>query len=430
MLSTLLHTAMLSSVELESGAVIDNSATPGPAPTGLFATCFYSAANQDNMVIATPATWTSKAAKYAAFPPHLGLNVKSAGAAVALKTFWSATLQDTLTTGSAAGLAWAALPANGYELVRTEGYCSAASAPSGVELLQYWSAARTDSFLVAKGGSHEKTALSSGYKLKFAEACFTTTPPPPPPATCRAGTDCGGTGLWTPWPSQPPNASWSNPWSGAQPYPQSKDLIGWEFKSGSNPGYGGGVHDHKAKSADTWYPSWSSDGDLYTPWTDGHVVDDATGKGTSSGSGGHPSNGYASTTGQARLVGDDPFGLNVTEVATFGASTYPYKGRYPCGTLVYKGTWFYGTYYLDNPNSTFPAGGGVGPNPGPNCGNWCIQGPVVDYRYSTDKGKTWKEPRPNATSPSDNLFAESAADNKRVKFGAPHWYIRVPAVNS
>ena len=33
----------------------------------------------------------------------------------------------------------------------------------------------------------------------------------------------------------------------------------------------------------------------------------------------------------------------------------------------------------------------VGPNPGPNCGNWCIQGPVVDFRHSTDKGLTWHE---------------------------------------
>lgn len=54
-----------------------------------------------------------------------------------------------------------------------------------------------------------------------------------------------------------------------QRYPQSKDLLGWEYLSGANPGYGGG--NHIANSADTWYPTWSSDGNLYTPWTDGSV---------------------------------------------------------------------------------------------------------------------------------------------------------------
>ena len=42
----------------------------------------------------------------------------------------------------------------------------------------------------------------------------------------------------------------------------------------------------------------------------------------------------------------------MTQVATFTSSVYPYQGRYPCGSLFYKGTWWYGTYYLDNPNST------------------------------------------------------------------------------
>ena len=46
------------------------------------------------------------------------------------------------------------------------------------------------------------------------------------------------------------------------------------------------------------------------------------------------------------------------------------------------------------------------------------KGPVVDFRVSTDKGKTWKEDRVNATSGSDNLFGETAANNTRVKFGA------------
>ena len=70
--------------------------------------------------------------------------------------------------------------------------------------------------------------------------------------------------------------------------------------------------------------------------------------------------------------GDDPFALNVTDVHTYTSSAWPYKGRYPCGSLAVGGnattppTWFYGTYYLDNQNDTSTAGT-TGPNPGPNC---------------------------------------------------------------
>ena len=102
----------------------------------------------------------------------------------------------------------------------------------------------------------------------------------------------------------------------------------------------------------------------------------------------------------------------VTQVGTFTSNTSPYQGRYPCGSLYYKGVWFYGTYTLDNPS--FP------PNPEPNCGNWCVQGPVVDWRTSTDQGKTWQEPRVNMTDDKDNIFGETAKNNSKVKFGAPH----------
>jgi hypothetical protein len=60
-------------------------------------------------------------------------------------------------------------------------------------------------------------------------------------------------------------------------------------------------------------------------------------------------------------------------------------------------------------------------SPRPAGGNWCVQGPVVDFRYSVDKGETWTEERVNATGPADNLFGETAAHNSKVKFGAPHW---------
>jgi hypothetical protein len=32
--------------------------------------------------------------------------------------------------------------------------------------------------------------------------------------------------------------------------------------------------------------------------------------------------------------------LQVSKVATFESSTFPYQGRYPCGQLAYKGSWW------------------------------------------------------------------------------------------
>jgi hypothetical protein len=76
-----------------------------------------------------------------------------------------------------------------------------------------------------------------------------------------------------------------------------------------------------------------------------------------------------------------------------------------------NGTWFYGTYMLDNQNENI-GGNNVGPNPGPNCGNWCVQGPLVSFRHSTDKGETWDDPKMNATDGRDNLFHETAVGKR------------------
>ena len=48
------------------------------------------------------------------------------------------------------------------------------------------------------------------------------------------------------------------------------------YLEGANAAYGG---------ADTWYPTWAADGNLYTPFTDG-VVNDVR-----AGSGGKPGEG-------------------------------------------------------------------------------------------------------------------------------------------
>jgi len=120
------------------------------------------------------------------------------------------------------------------------------------------------------------------------------------------------------------------------PYPPSKDLVGWEYKSGCNPGYGSGGN-VKGASADTFFPSWAADGNLYTGFTDGHVVDDATGSASTAKSEGSAPL-YTVTHGQAAIVGDDPFALNITKVKTFsnqsGKNTSSLPQLFICGAFL------------------------------------------------------------------------------------------------
>jgi len=242
-----------------------------------------------------------------------------------------------------------------------------------------------------------------------------STTPLKPPQNCRDGTECGGTNEWTRWhdttlPNSSCTSTWCNP--GTLPYPQSKDLVGWEYKSGCNPGYGSGTV--KGSSADTFFPTWAADNVLYTGWTDGNVHDDITHSMTNAKSEGSAPL-YHVTHGQAAIVGDDPFELKITKVKNFNdQSAWPYGGRFPSGSLVYNGTWWYGTYYVpEYPKNNVLVGG--------------LLGPLADFRHSLDMGETWVEPRQNATSLSDNLFGEVGDPLKdptgpaRVKFGTPHW---------
>src|ERR1019366_5097166 len=57
---------------------------------------------------------------------------------------------------------------------------------------------------------------------------------------------------WKAWPSRPPDGA---------PFPASTELTGIAFT---------GKHAQNGH-ADTWYPSWAADGNLYSPWTDGEV---------------------------------------------------------------------------------------------------------------------------------------------------------------
>ena len=144
--------------------------------------------------------------------------------------------------------------------------------------------------------------------------------------------------------------------------------------------------------ADTWYLSWASDGRCYTPWTDG-MVDNfmATSKGPMAG------------TGAAVIEGDHPFALEVVPLGVWRAPVGPYGGRYPCGSLVHNGVWYYGTYCLDETDRGL---------------NWDVMGPFVGFSVSHDLGRSWEEP---PWTPAGPIFGEPGKQGRKVKMGAPHF---------
>lgn len=149
--------------------------------------------------------------------------------------------------------------------------------------------------------------------------------------------------------------------------------------------------------ADTWYPSWAADGNMYSGWTDGEIGLESC----------HSSGGEKAKTGNARIEGDDPMNLKIISLGTEGASALPYGGRYPCAYLVYDGVWYYGTYVID-----------FDPDPKNKIYSWAICGPFVGFRISKDYGQSWI---PCPLTPNNPLFPESGKNGRRVKMGTPHF---------
>jgi hypothetical protein len=192
-------------------------------------------------------------------------------------------------------------------------------------------------------------------------------------ALAQSTPDSSGTASLKAWPSQPP--------AGA-PFPASTELTGFVFT---------GKHAQYAH-ADTWYPSWAANGNLYSPWTDGEV----NGVKASSAQ-------AAANTGFATIRGDDPMHLEIADASTYASAPAPYEGRYPSANLFYRGVWYYGTYCLHE-------------TPGKHL-NWDVLGPFVGFRYSIDYGKTWHE---TTHTPAHPLFVEPDHFGGKVKMGAPH----------
>jgi hypothetical protein len=192
------------------------------------------------------------------------------------------------------------------------------------------------------------------------------------------------------WKSEPPEDI---------PFQQSHELEGIRFL--------GRCSDYSA--GDTWYPSWASDDALYSPWTDG------TTNGVESMS--EAFRIYAdgkieprqAMTAHARLIGDDPLHLQIEHIGLHQADPYPYGGRYPCGSLVYNGIWYYGTYCL-GPYGIMKYGN--------TAYNWPWLGPFVGFRVSEDFGATWTD---TLHTPEKPLFGETGMYGYPVKIGAPHF---------
>lgn len=284
---------------------------------------------------------------------------------IPLYTYYSSEYEDYASVATPKSIQL--MDTNGYKLIRIEGYIYYDTTSTGgiavTPLKLYWSMERHDFFLTGCS-TDEQSAISAGYEYVSTEGYSPV--------------------VYTVWQSNPPDDC---------PFPQSSNFseIAFSMRYGT---YG---------HADTWYPSWGKDNNLYSSWTDGKV------NGVSGGNSMH-------TTGYAVVIGDDPLNLTITNVGTFQSYPAPYHGRYPSANFVYDGVWYYGTYALDNPQ--FP------PNPQPNCGNWCVQGPFIDFRYSTvvspTTPPTWFEPRVDMATDTDNLFQETSMNNRKVKFGAPH----------
>ena len=183
------------------------------------------------------------------------------------------------------------------------------------------------------------------------------------------------------WPSTPPKDC---------PFEPSKTLVGVLF-TGAHSDYHCG---------DTWYPCWASDGNLYSPWTDGKTDGIASSSGC----------GEKAVSGNAVLIGDDPLRLVVRNTAKpQPANPRPYEGRYPCGSLVHDGIWYYGTYCLGPAGNVTHEGFTY---------NWPVLGPMPGFRISRDYGKTWTA---SPLSPDRPLFPEPARFLGPVKMGCPHF---------
>jgi hypothetical protein len=194
-------------------------------------------------------------------------------------------------------------------------------------------------------------------------------------------------------PQRPSSGLWADGAPGNCPFPKSETLGGLEF-TGRHAEY---------TDADTWYFSWALDDKLYTPFADGSVNQIPAGSGYFHVKQLTPFKEKVKReqgidieppfTGYAVVEGSDPLNLKIARAGYIPHQPFPYGAQYPCGSLVYNGVWYYGSYYAD-----------WNKNP------WDIMGPFSGFNISTNLGQTWEYP---VWTPTNNMFGENG------KNGAP-----------
>jgi hypothetical protein len=179
------------------------------------------------------------------------------------------------------------------------------------------------------------------------------------------------------------------------------------------------VSNYAMTAADTWYPSWGADDLLYSIFTDGEVGFYSRGselirdqlpmnRSNNDRELSMPSSVFCcsscmqseANTGSAILQGSDPFGMTVQALGCSPASHgRHFRGRYPSANLHHNGTWYAGTYALNDGNR--------------------VLGPFVGFRTSRTRGESWvQEP---ALTPTSSIFEEEKFGGGVIRIGAPHF---------
>lgn len=197
-----------------------------------------------------------------------------------------------------------------------------------------------------------------------------------------------------------PELIWASTPPADSPFPQSTDITGIAFI---------GQYRNDYCNADTWFFSWGSDDKLYSPFADGIA------------------NGKKSVcwlpdaiAGYAVMVGKDPMKLSYITSGNIKLQAKPYGGRYPCGSLIYKGVWYYGTYCLMNENGKIESD-----IQDPQLGriNWGVMGPFCGFHIYKNINDSISDNSwiPSPFNGEKLMFPEPVKQGKAVKIGAPHF---------
>jgi hypothetical protein len=128
--------------------------------------------------------------------------------------------------------------------------------------------------------------------------------------------------------------------------------------------------------ADTFLTSWATDGHLYSAYADGYVAA-VNGERVSVVCGTEITRSEVTHTGNAVIIGNDPFDLRIQPLQPTELRHAWYPACYPSGVLVRNGTWFYSCHYR----------GWVQDHLGREL---CYEQGPTRFRISGDLGRTWQ----------------------------------------